>query len=179
MKFAALVRLCVRESHECHILRFLDWIAPHLGELWTSLQGHAYLTAYSQHSIYSSYDVEHQLPVKQGMLTQTEGRLCLSFANFIGVPLPARNNSRLHGHIAFLDFATKAVFAFPQIPACDPLAPNRAPVQVARVGRAVLNQKQNRSIGTTISAARGALTPARSFQPDTYPAPSRRGLQAV
>jgi len=95
------------------------------------------------------------------------------------VPRPARNNSRLHDSGAFADLATRVVFAFPQIPACDPLAPNRAPVQVARVGRAVLNQKRNRSIGKAISAARGALAPARSFHPVTYPAPSRCGLQAV
>ena len=46
------------------------------------------------------------------------------------------------------------------------------------MGRAVLNQKQNRSIGKTISAVRGASAPARSFHPDTYPAPLRRGVQA-
>ena len=59
------------------------------------------------------------------------------------------------------------------------LAPNRAPVQVVRVGRAVLNQKQNRSIGKAVSAAEGATAPLMSLCPVTYPAPSWRGLQAV
>ena len=60
-----------------------------------------------------------------------------------------------------------------------PIAPNRAPVQVVPVGRAVLNQKQNRSIGKAVSAAEGATAPLMSLCPVTYPAPLRRGLQAV
>ena len=70
-------------------------------------------------------------------------------------------------------------FAYPQQHFFHPLAPNRAPVQVAWVGRAVLNQKQNRSIGKAVSAAEGATAPLMSLCPVTYPAPSWRGLQAV
>ena len=75
------------------------------------------------------------------------------------------------------------VTRFPQLYAQTdpvvPLAPNRLPVQVVRVGRAVLNQKQNRSIGKAVSAAEGATAPNMSLCPVTYPAPSWRGLQAV
>lgn len=68
---------------------------------------------------------------------------------------------------------------YPQRLDLYPLAPNSVPVQVVPVGRAVLNQKQNRSIGKAVSAAEGATAPLMSLCPVTYPAPSWRGLQAV
>lgn len=50
---------------------------------------------------------------------------------------------------------------------CAPLAPNRRARHSARVRRAALNQKHNRSIGTPVALTEGALAPLVSLRPIT------------
>ena len=49
------------------------------------------------------------------------------------------------------------LFSYPQLPSDRPIAPNRDPVQLARMGRAVLNQKHNRSYQPAHQVAEGAF----------------------
>jgi len=69
------------------------------------------------------------------------------------------------------------IFAFPQIYVGGPLAPNRAPGHFGCKGRAVLNQKHNRSIETAATAACGVFAPTLFGHSITHPASSGCGLR--
>ena len=87
--------------------------------------------------------------------------------------------SQLNHHLVAVS-AIKTFYTYPQRLSLSPLAPNLSPMQSWRVGRAVLNQKHNRSIGMALwtrSQRFGALNGVVSDH--TYSALSRRGQQAV
>lgn len=62
------------------------------------------------------------------------------------------------------------IFAFPEIRALGPLAPNRASGHPRCKGRAVLNQKHNRSIETAAAAGCGVFVPTLFGHSVTHPA---------